>query len=446
MDNNNEEQRLSDWGDFDKVWNDETPQEESTNTEERNKVTIALDKKNVKKLLDAKRESTKEKIVKESIVEAQSLVDRIDEDIKKDTARNVLNYKSEIPEKEDIPEREYSEDETTDESKANIKVSIDPNTGEHKIINTEAVTVKDFDELVDDINSSDDYFNMSSNINEDDIKEYVTNPDDKGIVNNIGDFELAPENYGKIIEIIDRRAKRESFNTYKAMPAQVKKVIDDYIKTTPAAALPIKEVNRFRNELAESIIGEFVMNIQRRKSKEDFATNFEQLFSNTDKKYNSVDEKIEAYELMTDKVKDEAKKERLNTIIQVIKNARSLDGLNEFAKTCKIKKIEIEKYQSRVFNQFLDKYKNSEKNMYDINIALAVVTRHMLEYNCSFEDSIKFMIAFCKFVQNYSPDDFMQHTYMYYVIYYCAMLDGQEDKTFKDNIFKVISTLNRKEN
>jgi hypothetical protein len=466
------------WSALDLVWHDEETAkaiyegrlETKESEEEKKTPVIHLEKDDISKLLATDDVVKKEDIIKKSSEKANlekinnikkeveeetsSLIDRIDEDIKNDSARNVLDYNAGKPKFEDISasDREYTEEETKDEEKTNINVIIDPVTGEHKITGLDHESEdKEFNDLVDQINSSDDDYFEIKDLSEDDIKSYTNNPDKNGVLSDLASnndgFAISPQGYTSIIDIIERRGKMENFNVYKSLPPEVKKLIDDYIKTTPATALPTKELNRFKNQLAESIISEFVMNIQINKSKQDFATDLEKIYAtdNKNNKFESEEERFKAYNAEADKIEEADKKKRMKDILAKINEARQLDTLAEFAKTCKIKKIEVEKYQSRIFNTFLGKYKTSAKNIYDINIGLSVVTRHMLEYECTFEEAIKFMIVFCKFVQNYSPDNYLEHAYMYYVLYYCAMLDTEKSKTYTDNIFKVISAIRERE-
>ena len=52
-----------------------------------------------------------------------------------------------------------------------------------------------------------------------------------------------------------------------------------------------------------------------------------------------------------------------------------------------------------------------------------------------------FLIAFCKQVDRYSPTVATEHAYMYYVLYYSALLDGDRSTTFINNVKDVIVNL-----
>lgn len=439
------------------------------NTQVENQLALKLDKQTVDKLLSAKSRSRKNTIIRNAIDEENSfrnktaevekddeveatieegntLLKKLEEEKKQiESIKNVLNYN--IPSFED--DMVVSTDELPKEddvAKHNVNVTIDPNTGEHKITSLEESTEdeKDFNDIVDKINNNEDYF--SNTISESDIEEYATSG--HSILNDIGnDIALQPETYTELLNIIERKNNNENFNVYKACPAEVKQMIDNYIGSTPATKMATKEINRFKNQIADALISDFVNNIRLNKAKNDFAKELDSLYkssTNPGKEFDSIEECNVAYREMSSKIEDEAKRSRMNEILDQIDKALYLDELKEFAKKCKIKKIEIEKYQSRVFNGFLSKYKESNNYIYDINMATAVLSRYLISLNYTFDDAIKFMIAFCKFVQNYSPDNPLEHAYMYYVVYYCASLDMYKNEKFLNNVTEIVDILNNK--
>ena len=140
-------------------------------------------------------------------------------------------------------------------------------------------------------------------------------------------------------------------------------------------------------------------------------------------------------------MEDPEKKARLLAILDQIDEARSLTTLKEFAKRCKIKPIELEKPESRVYRGFLNKYTNSTNNIYDIKVARTVLFRHLSNEGYTMRDVDAFLISFCKQVNGYSPTIATEHAYMYYVLYYSALLDGDRSTTFINNVKDVIVNL-----
>ena len=89
-------------------------------------------------------------------------------------------------------------------------------------------------------------------------------------------------------------------------------------------------------------------------------------------------------------------------ILDAIDEAKNLTKLKEFAKKTKIRSIDLEK-PNRVFDRFLNKYRNSSNNIYDIHMGLTVLSRHLEGYS---NDMVRaFFILFCKQVQNYDIDN-----------------------------------------
>ena len=126
---------------------------------------------------------------------------------------------------------------------------------------------------------------------------------------------------------------------------------------------------------------------------------------------------------------------------------------NTYANTgkIKIKKIELEKPQ-RVYQSMLDKYVKSKYNIRNVAMLEPILDRHLPDW-VDMEDIRAFIIVFCKFCMNFSPEVLEQHTFMYYFIYNICMLDmhnetNEESKVFYDeltkNIVKFIELIRKK--
>lgn len=107
----------------------------------------------------------------------------------------------------------------------------------------------------------------------------------------------------------------------------------------------------------------------------------------------------------------------------------------------KVKKIELEKPQ-RVYQSILDKYAKSKYNIRNVAMLEPILDRHLPDW-IDMEDIRAFIVVFCKFCMNFSPDVLEEHTFMYYFIYNICMLDmhnetNEESKTFYDELVKNI--------
>jgi hypothetical protein len=208
--------------------------------------------------------------------------------------------------------------------------------------------------------------------------------------------------------------------------------------------------------LAEQIIQEFITNISMDRLKHDFNKELENIFVQggseiADTAIGYTQERNQMYRDYAEKIEDPEKKEKMYAILGKIDEAYALTDLKEFSKNCKIKRIEIEKPEQRVFNDFLRKYEDSAFNIYDIKVALPVLVRNLAEYfpEKKYEplDSIMFFICFCKFCRNMKPDVTTDHAFMYYVLYNVVLVDMNKGESaqvsidFLKNVAEVIDNL-----
>lgn len=332
-----------------------------------------------------------------------------------------------------------------------MDVLIDPATGERKILGDANIEneekVDSFEEMVKKINENDDDTPFDNRpITEQEAVDYLANNDNESLLNTISDGSgISLEATRQLLEVVNKKIKGENFNTYKELPDEIKKIIDDYVRSNIASigATNISTINSIKRNAADAILDDFIADIQLDRAKNDFARDMEQLYKESSKdiadaSLEYIDERNKAYRIAANDIEDETKRNKLLSILDQIDAARALVELKEFAKACKIKSIEIEKPENRIYSSFINKYKNSTNNIYDINLARSVLYRHLKGEGYSIKEVESFFILFCKQVNNYSVDKATDHAYMYYVLYYCAMLDGDKSDTFKNNVKEVI--------
>ena len=340
-----------------------------------------------------------------------------------------------------------------DIEKVSMNVLIDPETGEQKIIGRADEEIKyNFEGVIKQINSGDPDILTSKPFTEQEIISYLQSTDDDTLVNELaGDINISAKALRDLLDIVNRKLNGEKFNVYKESPEEVKKLVDSYI-TESGGSIPVfnnKMLNTARNRIAESLIEEFIHNIKMDRAKTDFAKELENIYNNSavmaaEGGIEYIEERNAAYREAANSIEDEGKRERLNAILDRIDEARNLTELKEFAKTCKIKRYDIERPDKRVYSGFLSKYRDSVNNIYDINIAETVLARHLTPLGCDKIDVIMLLIAFCKQCQSYSVDNVLDHAYMYYFLYYCVMLDGDKSDKFKNNLLEVIKNVNER--
>ena len=345
---------------------------------------------------------------------------------------------------------ENDESGTEELEKVSMSVLVDPTTGEHKIIGRAGEEPNyNFEGVIEQINSGDPDILTTKPFTEQEIIAFLKSADDDTLVNELAsDVNISAQALRDLLDIVNRKLNGEKFNIYKTAPDEVKKLVDSYI-TDSAGKIPVwnsKMLNSARNQIANSLIDEFIHNIKMDRAKTDFAKELENIYSNSaimasEAGIDHIDERNKAYRDAANAIEDEGKRERLTKILDRIDEARNLTELKEFAKTCKIKRFEAEKPEKRVYPNFLAKYKDSVNNIYDIKLAETVLERCLAPYGVDKLQITMLLIAFCKQCQHYSVDNVLDHAYMYYFLYYCVMLDGDKSDTFKNNLFEVIKNV-----
>lgn len=366
----------------------------------------------------------------------------------------------------DLPSNNgVSEAESTEKGEEKrIMVKIDPNTGEHSILPDDGVVEehKSFEETVDDFDLNDMEIDLDdSPITEEEFNKAKEDSNKEGLIGELNDedFNLSPEGIQGLIRVLNIRMKKEKFNAYKEFPKEIQDMIDDYMKKGGIPVLS-QEGKTFRNAISESLLDEFVSNIQADRMSRDFNKEIESIFEEgakeiADTVIGFTRERNEAYRKYAEGLEDEEKKQKILEILDQIEEAFKLDTLKEFAKKCKIKKIELDKPE-RIYRGMMDKYDSSVYNIYDIALAVPILFRNLNrgEDGIVYDDKdIKaFFICFCKQCLNMKPSNVLEHAYMYYVMYNCVIMDinkGENRQTTEDfikNVKEVIANIRTRNN
>ena len=311
-----------------------------------------------------------------------------------------------------------------------VMVSVDSNTGENKIIGPAKDFDSSFESLADKINNGIEY-NDSIFTKEELIQELKSGSDYP-----IKESDISDEEITDLLDIVNRKLNKEDFNIYKAFPNNIQEVIQNYVKNG-LGYIDIIDRSKYNcaiNSVSDSLIENFIYNIKLKRSNQDFAIQLEKYFQ-----YNNTDPDHYTYQSELEKLPEE-KKNRIKQILNQIDDSRSLTTLKEFAKGCKIKKIEVEMPYKRVYIQFLNKYRYSSNNIYDIVLAHKALSRALQDE----KGTTLFLIGFCKQVSKYSAENIFHHAYMYYTIYNCINLDTTLDLNFVKNVREVIDILKQR--
>jgi hypothetical protein len=366
---------------------------------------------------------------------------------------NVLKFVGNLPSNNGVEESGSNEEGYT--KLANI--TIDPLTGEQKILSTEDYdddddTIDDttFEDLVADIESGKIKVESdNSPIKGDELKEEMK----VGILDELGNITISDEDFQVLLEVVNRRQNKEDFNVYRALPesikAQINKSVGEGIGVPEVATS--NPIRALRNQTAEMLIDDTIVNISMQRAQNDLNKEIEDIFKSgasdiAEYTVGYTKERNEKYRKYAEELEDKEKRERLLKTLDIIESAFSLVDLKEYAKTCKIKKYDLENPKN-YFRDFMYKYKDSTYDIYDINLTLPILDRYVTDgekYNNA--DVIAFMVCFCKYIQNYKVENPMEHAFMYYVIYNICVMDSlpdtsEEKERFMNNVREVMDNL-----
>lgn len=372
-----------------------------------------------------------------------------------------LKTVSELPSNNDVEDHEPEEGE-----KRLMKVSINPVTGEHiPVAEVTEDVIKDdetFEDMIERVKNSDITLDDSPFTAEEFDKYIVNGENSESLFKEISKgTDYDDETIRQLLEVTNRKMKGEEFNLYKALPDKIKDLINTYCRQ---GAVPINTPNgnQFRNMVTEELINEFISNIGLSRIQVDFSKELEDIFDKGTKEISEsivgyTEERARNYREAAEKMEDPEKKAKLIAILDNIDEGYNLETLKEFAKTCKIKKYDLER-PDKIYRSFLQKYKNSRFNIYGIEMATPIVLRNInkdAEGNTVLpEDAYDqtdvdaFFIAFCKQTAGYDPNNNPnQHAYMYYLMYNCIFTEVNTGDArnvsvkFLQNIKDVINNL-----
>lgn len=310
-------------------------------------------------------------------------------------------------------------------------------------------------EVLSEMSAEDLKFDGNYEVTADDVKKCVG---DSTISS--PNFEMSEESALEIVKLINKIRDNKNFvnntNIYNEFPEELQNMIDQYIASTGVIpSLKNNQVRQMKNSIAKSLLSEFSTYIEMNSVEKNFNAEMESIFkemgtniSSLYKDYNNERDKY-LQEILNKIPEDNVEKKQIITdTMDAIHDSYTLNRLKEgVPKMKKIRKIEMEKPQTRVFTNFEAKYRESPYNMYSLGIALDILNKH----NHNAEDpqaNLRFLLAFCKFCEKYNPNVIPEHSFMFYTIYNIITLDIYKDKDYEDfaeeflkNVNEVISLI-----
>lgn len=331
-------------------------------------------------------------------------------------------------------------------------VVIDPDTGEKKVINIESsIDTKEFDQKLTDFGETLEKTDISEKpIELEDIKEAL----ESGESSAFGKYSLSDEATLQLLDVVKKYKETQKIS-YKELPEEVRKYIDEYLRKEGIVSFSV-EANTARNMLAETLLDEFISNIEINKFQNEFNDQIENIMDEMNEQisplFKDYNDSRESYlNNLIEKIEDENKRELAEKILDSIHDSFALERFVEAAPKIKVKKFDVEKPQ-KIFNTFAMKYRDNQYKIYDpgmiTNILDDELKKHKLIEKDDMTSAIKLIVAFCKLCQNYNPKNPDEHAFIYYFTYNITLLKvykkEQYDEyapVFLSNIKKVLDLL-----
>lgn len=269
------------------------------------------------------------------------------------------------------------------------------------------------------------------------------------------DFEISDESAFELAKLMNRiKNKEKNINIYAEYPQEIKDMINKFLADKGISGFSV-EANTARNSIAKALMDEFMDSVSINHTINSFNSELENMFSSVGSELSSLykdydNERTNYLQALLEKIpEDDPKREVLVNVLDSIHDSYALQRLKDAVPNMKkVRTIEMDKPQQRIFDPFKNLYKDSPYNMYDPELALDVLNRHNPENNKN--DNLKFLITFCKFCLNnhYKPENTPEHAFMYYTIYNIFLLDIYKDKEYDEfapeflkNINEIISMI-----
>ena len=299
--------------------------------------------------------------------------------------------------------------------------------------------------------TSEELMPLDFEISKDDIKKSV-----EDLTINDNHISISNESAVEILKLISKIKEDKTYinhhNIYREFPQELKDLVDQYILTKGGilSTAHSPQYNGIRNSIAKSLLQEFIMYINLNHSDAEFNKEMGEVFKdlgvNISQLYKDYNRERTNYlaEILNNIPEDNVEKREVVTkTIDAIADSYNLTRLKEAAPTMKkIRRIEMEKPRQRAFSYFENKYKDSQYNMYSLDDALKALNKHNPVGKDDPYWNTKFLVAFCRFCDKYSPSVVYEHSFMFYTIYNIISLNvyyGEDYNQFAEQFFKNIN-------
>ena len=206
-----------------------------------------------------------------------------------------------------------------------------------------------------------------------------------------------------------------------------------------------------RNKLCLEIINAYIVSITKDKYENTVVKLFENLQNNEGVSFSSLitdydKHRVEVLNSIKESIREDDTEslKKVEDMLAATKDAYDLTRLIEAAPRCKLRSIDIEKPQSRIFNEVESKYRYIENLHIPAQYSLFnILSRHNKRTD---KDNLKFFLVLSKVCMNYRPEqNYAEHLFMFSIMRNIVYLDVYKHddyeklaKPFLENINKVI--------
>ena len=367
--------------------------------------------------------------------DVNSILDTIRESSSKNKDLKILN---------DIKEHPLAPgEEGTIGGYVKVQSKIDPITGEKVNLggNDTVSTLEDIyedskDNLINTLSNDENSIMNIAEITIDDIKSKTKNvfniPEDK-----VDQYSIDDNEAQILIDIIDEVRNNKNINIYYKLPDKFKELIDKTLEYKGFANSSVISKTA-RNNLCIQIISAYITLI----SKDKYESSVVKLFEDSQKddivNINNVsDDYEEQRKIVLESLKDtidlndSVNREKIDKMLDAINDALELNRILKIASKCKIKSIDIEKPQQRIFNVIESKYRYNENlHIPALSSLFNILSRHNKR---SDKDNLKFFLAFSKACMNYDINNYSDHLFIHSVCINIIKLDIYQNEGFMKN-------------
>ena len=347
-----------------------------------------------------------------------------------------------------------------------VLTSIDfPNNG---VVSLEVITnseqtdddIVNFDKLLEENDINFDDIDKSP-ITDDEIKQFIKEAkDNPSMITGLEESDLSVDDLEILMTLIRKKQNKEDIQSpYKQLPESCKNVVNKALGfgSMRGETCYTRYLNTTRNIAAEAFLDEFITSITTSRAENTINTGIEKIFNKATAEVGDTivgyteDRNNEYRKYIEENITDPDKKADALNILNTIDKSYELTEFREFCKTCKIRKIDVEKPNKnhRLMDIIMEKYKDEPNyNIYNIYNAQTVLTRNInYEDNYTDEQVRAFFLAFSTYCRSYKPSNTYEHIFMFYTLYNILLLDvNKGDKAdvsqkFLSNVKECINSL-----